>query len=162
MRRSRARTGGREGESFANRFAAHMLLLVEQFRKSVKEAGKLQFKENWSDAELDTLRHPFFVSRDVIAIALQQMNLAPAKFYEKKREQWERRKPWGRAKTRRPLTKKERKAREMGTSAISAFLALEERQALPLLDVASALDMKVEKALDYLEWVRSAMPSPDG
>lgn len=153
---------GQRGESFANRFASHMLLPPEQLRKSLEQAGKLQFKENWPDAELDELRRPFLVSRDVVAIALQQLELAPAKFYEKKREGWERHKPWGRAKTRRPLTKKERKAREMGTSAIRALLALEQRETLPLMDVASALDMKVEKALEFLEWARSAMPSPDG
>lgn len=153
---------GQSGESFANRFAAHMLLSPEQFRESLQQAGKHQFKENWSDAELDELRRPFFVSRDVIAIALQQMGLAPGEFYQKKREQWERRKPWGRAKTRRPLTKKERKAREMGVSAVRVLLALEQREALPLMDVASVLDMKVEKALEFLKWTRSEMPPTDG
>jgi Zn-dependent peptidase ImmA (M78 family)/DNA-binding transcriptional regulator YiaG len=158
------RGSGEEGqsiESFANRFAARMLLPFEQFRQSLQQAGKLQFKENWSDAELDALRRPFFVSRDVIAIALQEMGLAPAGFYQKKREQWERRRPWGRAKTRRSLTKKERKAREIGSSALRVLLALEEREALPLMDAASALDMKVEKVLEFLKWARAAMP-PDG
>jgi len=156
------RGSGEEGqgmESFANRFAARMLLPFEQFRQSLQQAGKPQFKENWSDADLDELRHPFFVSRDVVAIALQEMGLAPAGFYQRKREQWERRRPWGRAKTRRPLTKKERKAREMGWSAVRVLLALEGRESLPLMDAASALDMKVEKVLEFLEWARNEMPS---
>ncbi len=150
---------GRSGESLANRFAACLLLPPEQFRQSLEQAGKLQLKENWSDVDLDELRRPFLVSRDVVAIALQEMGLAPAEFYQKKREQWERRKPWGRAKTRRHPTKKERKARELGLSAVRLLLALEQRGALPLMDVASALDMKVEKALEFLEWARSEMPS---
>jgi Zn-dependent peptidase ImmA (M78 family) len=156
------RGSGAEGqgiESFANRFAARMLLPLEQFIRSLQQAGKLQFRENWSDADLDELRRPFFVSRDVIAIALQEMGLAPAGFYQRKREQWERRRPWGRAKTRRPLTKKERKAREMGWSAVRVLLALERQDALPLMDAASALDMKVEKVLEFLRWARSEMPS---
>jgi len=156
------RGSGEEGqgmESFANRFAARMLLPRGQFGQSLQQAGKLQFKENWSDADLDELRRPFFVSRDVVAIALQEMGLAPAEFYRRKREQWERRRPWGRAKTRRPLTKKERKAREMGRSAVRVLLALEGREALPLMDVASALDMKVEKVVEFLEWARSEMLS---
>ena len=157
------RGSGEEGqgiESFANRFAARMLLPLELFSRSLQQAGKLQCKENWSDAELDALRRPFFVSRDVIAIALQEMGLAPAGFYQKKREQWERRRLWGRAKTRRFLTKKERKAREIGSSALRVLLALEERESLPLMDAASALDMKVEKVLEFLKWARTEMP-PD-
>lgn len=149
---------GQSQESLANRFAAHLLLPPDQFRRSLEQAGTLQFRENWSDADLDELRRPFFVSRDVIAIALQEMGLAPAEFYQKKREQWERRKPWGRAKARRSLTKKERKVRELGLSAVRVLLALEQSQSLPLMDVASAMDMKVEKALEFLKWARSEMP----
>lgn len=146
-------------EPLANRFAARLLLPPEQFKQSLDQAGNLRRKETWSDAELDELRRPFFVSRDVVAIALQEMNLAPAEFYQKKREQWERRKPWGRPKAGRRLTKKERKVRELGLSTVRVLLALEQRQALPLMDVASTLDMKVEKALQFLKWARSEMPS---
>jgi Zn-dependent peptidase ImmA (M78 family) len=72
---------GRSGESFANRFAAELLLPRPQLWQVLERAGKLHFTRNWSDAELDQLRRPFFVSRDVVAIALQQMELAPADFY---------------------------------------------------------------------------------
>lgn len=146
---------GQEGERLANRFAARLLLPPGQFKETLQQANKLRFKDNWSDAELDELRRAFFVSRDVVAITLQEMNLAPAEFYRKKREQWERRRPWGRAKTRRPTTKNERKVRELGLSAVRVLLALEQRETLPLFDAASVLDMKTEKVLQFLEWARS-------
>ena len=148
-------------ESFANRFAARLLFPLEQFIQRLQQLDKLQFKQDWSDAELDEVRRPFFVSRDVVAIALQETKLAPMDFYRKKREQWERRKPWGRSKTPKHLTKKQRKLRELGSSAVRAFLVLEQRGALPLLDVASVLDMKVEKALEFLQWARAETAASD-
>lgn len=146
---------GQKGEWLANRFAARLLLPLDEFRQSLQKAGKMWFKENWSDAEIDDLRRPFFVSRDVVAITLQEMGLAPADFYEKKRAQWERRKPWGRSKGGKRLTKNERKVRELGLSTLRVLFALEERQALPPMDIASLLDMKIEKSLEFLEWARS-------
>lgn len=141
-------------EPLANRFAANLLLPAELLKEALKQADKMRFKENWSDAELDELRRPFFVSRDVVAIRLQEMGLAPEEFYQKKREQWERRKPWGRPKTGKRLTQKERKLREFGLSGVRVFLELEKRNVLPLMDVASAMGMKVEKALEFLKWAR--------
>ena len=149
------RGSGQEGqgmESFANRFAAQMLLPRQEFVQSLQEAGKMRFKKNWSDRALDDLRRPFFVSRDVVAIALQQLDLAPPDLYQRKREQWGSRKPWGRARAH--LTKKERKAREMGRSAVRVLLALQQQGALPALDVSIALDMKVEQVTEFLEWAR--------
>ncbi len=151
------RGSGQEGQTeewLANRFAACLLLPPEQFGQRLQQLGHLQFKQNWSDAELDEIRRPFFVSRDVVAIALQEKGLAPVDFYQKKREQWERRKPKGQSKTPKHLTKKEQKARELGSSAVRILLTLEQRGVLPLFDAASVLDMKVEKALEFLQWAR--------
>lgn len=146
-------------EPLANRFAANLLLPAELLREALEQADKLWFKENWSDAELDELRRPFFVSRDVVAIRLQEMGLAPTDFYLKKREQWEQRKLWWRPKTGKRLTQKERKLREFGSSGVRVFLELEKRNVLPLMDVASVMGMKVEKALEFLKWARSeALP----
>lgn len=145
-------------ETFANRFAARMLVSPEQLQDRLRRLGKLHFQQTWSDAELNALRDPFFVSRDVVAIMLQEMQLAPDGFYQIKRERWERIKPWGRGRAKRTLTKKERKAREIGRSAIDILLALENRQKLPLLDAAYALDMKVEKTTEFLQWARQVMP----
>lgn len=146
-------------EPLANRFAARMLVAPEQLREILLQAGKLAWKESWSDAELDELRKPFFVSRDVVAITLQEINLAPTGFYQKKREQWERRKPGGRARAQKPLTKIERKAREIGISTLQVLLAAEHRNSLPILDAAYALDMKVEKTTEFLKWASGSTSS---
>lgn len=148
----RGRESGRTPEKFANRFAAHMLVSPDRLKEKIQKAGSFQFQTTWSDSELDSLRKPFFVSRDVIAIMLQEMELAPRDYYQKKREAWERRKPWGRAKTKNRPTKNEQKAREMGKSALHILLNLEKRQQLPVLDTAYALDMKIEKTIKFLEW----------
>ena len=156
------RGSGQEGqgmESFANRFAARMLLPPQEFVQSLQEAGKMRFKKNWSDAELDELRSRFFVSRDVVAIALQELGLSPSDLYQRKRQRWENRKPWGRA--RKPVTKKERKARELGWSLVRVLVALQQKDALPVMDVSSALDLKVEQVSEFLEWARSEL-SPEG
>ncbi len=155
------RGSGRVGlnqESVANRFAARMLLPQEEFRRHLADVGRLQYKENWSDTELDEIRRPFFVSRDVVVITLQDMHLAPPDLYQKKREQWDCRRPWFRTTTRRSLTKRERRARELGSSGVLVLLALQQNDALSLSDVASVLDMKVEKAVEFLEWARSELP----
>jgi len=155
----RGREPGQGLEPFANRFAARMLVSPDQFEEQLRQAGKLQFKETWSDAELDQLRRPFFVSRDVVSILLQERRLAPADFYQKKRSQWEQRKPFARAKTRKSLKKNERVTRELGKSMIRALLILESKHALPQIDVAYALGMKVEKTSEFLKWAGGAMSS---
>lgn len=157
----RGRESGQGLESFANRFAARMLVSPAQFEEQLRQADKFQFKETWSDAELDRIRRSFFVSRDVVSILLQERRLAPPDFYQRKREQWEYRKPFARAKTRKPIKRNERMARELGKSMLRALLALESRHSLPQVDVAYALGMKVEKTSDFLKWARGVI-SPNG
>jgi Zn-dependent peptidase ImmA (M78 family)/transcriptional regulator with XRE-family HTH domain len=154
----RGREPGQALEPFANHFATRMLVSSEQLQEQLRQANRLQFKETWSDAELDQLRRPLFVSRDVIAIFLQELGLASANFYQKKRAQWEQRKPGGRPKTPpQPLKHNERKAREIGASMIRVLLTLENKHTLPPIDTAYVLGMKVEKTGEFLKWARSAM-----
>ncbi len=75
---------GENPEPFANRFAARLLLLPDELRARVHEVGEAR-REDWPDHLLDRLRKPFMVSRDVVAILLQEMGLAPQDFYERKR-----------------------------------------------------------------------------
>lgn len=145
-------------EPFANRFAARMLLSYDEVKRRLKELGKYHYSETWADQLLDEIREPFFVSRDVVAIALQEMGLAPEDFYQKKREQWDKRKPWGRG-GRRNLTKRERKLREIGFS-LARILSLPGREgSVPLTDLSYVLDMKVEKVREFLTWVRDKVGS---
>jgi Zn-dependent peptidase ImmA (M78 family) len=142
-------------EPVANRFAARVLAPLELVRRHLREQGLERFKESWSDAELDRLRKPLFVSRDVIAISLEELGLAPAGLYRQKQSQWERRfggrRAWGRG---RNPTKKERKARQLGSSAFRLLATLDERGMLPRLETAYLLDTRVEKVAEFIQWSR--------
>ncbi len=143
-----------QGEPAANLFAARVLLPEDAFT-TFAQSQRLRWKPEWSDAELDKLRAPFFVSRDVVAIRLAEMGLAPADFYDRKRARWQQRyakwRPWGPGQAR---TKKERRAAELGSSPLRVLLSLRDKGALPVLDSAYALDMKVEKIPEFLDWSR--------
>jgi Zn-dependent peptidase ImmA (M78 family) len=151
----RGRRDGHGGEPFANRFAARMLVMHDEFQQRLRESNKCRHKENWSDAELDELRKPLFVSRDVVAVSLQELGLAPQGFYQRKQEEWEsryaKRQGWGRAK---PLKKWQRKARDLGESALRTFVTLHDKAALPVLDSAYVLDTKVEKIPQFMDGFR--------
>ena len=138
-------------EPFANRFAAGMLVSQEEVEGRLREIGKFGRMESWPDQVLDEVRQPLFVSRDVIAITLQEMNLAPRDFYQKKRLQWEKRRPWGRGGGRRS-TKKELKLREIGFSLARVLSLPEKKTSVPLDDLSYVLDMKIEKVPEFLNW----------
>lgn len=146
---------GQTPEPFGNRFAARMLLPFGELQARLRELGEERYQENWSDRLLDEIRQPFMVSRDVIAVALQEMGLAPQDFYERKREQWGKRwgkgGPWLRKGGARP-TKKELKRREIGHSLTALLVQYSKHPRFPWLDVARVLDMKVEKVEDFIQW----------
>jgi len=137
-------------ERFCNCFAAQMLVSKEELEDRLTELGYHHRRERWADRVLDEIRRPLMVSRDVVVVMLQEMDLAPKDLYDKKRKQWEKRKPWGRRPGR--LTKKETKLRELGYSLTKLLARHSEHPAFPWLDVAFLLDTKVEKVSEFLEW----------
>lgn len=144
--------GGQNPEPFANRFAARMLLAPAELKQRLREIDQDEPREDWSDTLLDELRGPFLVSRDVVAIMLEETRLAPDGFYERKRRQWEARRPWGRRRAK-PLTKKEVKFREIGYSLAKILARHSEHPSFPWLDAAHLLDMKVESTTEFMRWV---------
>jgi Zn-dependent peptidase ImmA (M78 family) len=141
-------------EPFANRFAARMLLSFEDLQRKLNELHKHEYSENWSDNLLDELRQPFFVSRDVVAIALQEMNLSPGNFYNKKRAMWEKRKPFGRGGGGRHPTNNEIKLREIGYSLTRILSRSGKEGSIPVDDLSSVLGMKIEKIPEFLGWAQ--------
>lgn len=147
---------GREGEPEkqwegpANRFASLLLLPKEESQTRLAFEG-LAYRDSWPDSTLGRLRRPFFVSKDVMVVALEEMGLATPGFYREKGREWEQKcrgwRPWGRG--RRP-TKKEQKARELGTSTLHLLIRLNSRGALSALDLAHLLDTKVERLPVFL------------
>jgi Zn-dependent peptidase ImmA (M78 family) len=142
---------GKNPEPFANKFVARMLLTYEELEQCLRSLGLFKYRDRWSDKELDEIRRFFFVSRDVIAIMLQEMNLAPHDFYEQKLTEWERRKIWGRG-GKRP-TKKEQKLKELGYSFAKLLVQRANDPSFPLLDTSYILNMKVEKAKEFIKWI---------
>jgi len=75
-------------ESFANRFAAAILVPRDNFIKVLKDKGNDFYHDWWTDSFLWDLAHTFNVSRDVVAIRLENLEYAPPGFYEEKRKLW--------------------------------------------------------------------------
>jgi Zn-dependent peptidase ImmA (M78 family) len=141
---------GYNPEPFANRFAARMLITPEELHERLDKLGEGRYRNDWPDSLLDKVRRPFFASRDVVAILLQELNFAPPNFYELKRQQWEDKKPWGRGGRRPPLN--EQKLREIGYSLAGLLARAQMQDAFSWMDTSSQLGMKVEKAENFLHW----------
>jgi len=141
---------GHNPEPFANRFAARMLLTPQELHQRLDRLGEGRYKNDWADSLLDKVRRPFFASRDVVAILLQELNFAPPNFYDRKRQQWEGKKPWGRGGRRPPLN--EQKLREIGYSLAGLMSRAQMKPTFSWMDATSQLGMKVEKAEHFLHW----------
>jgi Zn-dependent peptidase ImmA (M78 family) len=141
---------GQNPEPFANKFAARMLLTYEELRAHLRSFSLFKYQDQWSDKIIDEIRKPFFVSRDVIAIMLQEMQIAPDNLYDQKIMEWEGRKIWGRGK--RP-SRKEQKLRELGRSFTNLLANRFNDPSFPVLDASYILNMKVEKANEFIKWV---------
>jgi Zn-dependent peptidase ImmA (M78 family)/transcriptional regulator with XRE-family HTH domain len=144
---------GKNLEPFANRFAALMLVSPSELKKRLQSLDWFQPREVWSDAAVDKIREPFGASRDVILIMLQQMQLAPSDLYGRKLRQWEKRKAWGRGRGGRPPLKVQ-KLRELGFGLSRLLSKASEQSSFLWSDVSDVLEMRVQKAEEFLKWVR--------
>lgn len=122
----------------------------EELRQRLLEMGPAQYREDWPDVVLDKLRKPFCASRDVVTIVLQELQLAPTDLYDRKRQQWAKREPWGRGGKRPPLH--EQKLQEVGYSLANVLARAANQPSFSWLDASSVLGMKVEKAEAFLKW----------
>lgn len=150
--------GSREGakvERFANRFAARMLVDDTELRERLKALGTARFRERWGDAMLDNIRKPFHVSRDVIAIYLEELELAPRGFYAMKRGAWANRRSFGRSKTPQPgHTQAEQRLKMLGGTLAKVLSSKQAEAELSPLDLAEMLDVKVERVPRVLDVFR--------
>lgn len=76
-------------ESNPNQFASLVLLSNQEFLHGLKDRNVQGYRESWSDSILDELSRMFLVSRDVVAIRLEQLGYAPEGFYAARRLRWE-------------------------------------------------------------------------
>ena len=140
-------------EPLANRFAARMLLSKEELWERLQILRLDRYREHWSDYLLDRIRHPFFVSRDVVAIYLEEMELAPRDFYKRKQEEWEEkwanRKSFRRGRGGRP-SGKERVLREMGFSLPLLVARAHRQNLIHSVEIAHLFRTKIKKAKEIL------------
>lgn len=144
---------GRNPEPFANRLAARILLLPNELADYLKRTNRYTPKEDWSDYLLDRIRKPFGVSRDVVAIYLEELKLAPKGFYERKRKEWEEKRTKFRGRGGRP-SKEKQKLRELGYSLTRLLSQATDKPVFPWLEVSLITGMKVEKTETFLHWVK--------
>ena len=152
----RGQAKGAKIERFANQFAAEILVPKNEFELHLKNRNLYTKRPRWGDPLIDEIRRDFRVSRDVIAILLEEMELAPRGFYRDKRASWDQRKPFFRGFTgeRRGRTKATRRLLEIGRPVADLISVGYDRGAISKLDLAELLNMKVEQAERFVSWVR--------
>ena len=138
-------------EVFANEFAATVLVPKDEFIPALKESDIFEFRQRWSDSTIDSIRRKFKVSKDVIAIILEELGLAPKGFYWSKHASWEKMRPFfrGRSGVHRGQTKAVRKLREIGLPFANLVSEAYGRGMMSKLELADLLNMKVEQAEEF-------------
>lgn len=148
----------RQIEHFANAFAAEVLVPKEEFRQFLQKEGLWQRHDTWSDATLDHIRKPFLASRDVVAILLEEHELAQRGFYLEKYKNWDSRSlfiPRSKKGSKRRRTKFQIKLNQLGSAYTDLITAGYKRGLVSPLDLADLLDMRIEKAEKFVSWAES-------
>lgn len=152
----RGQEKGANVERFANQLAAEILAPKKELEAYLKSKKLYQYRDRWGDNLLDSIRRDFKVSRDVIAISLEEMGLAPAGFYYNKRASWDLRKPFYvyPTGTRRGKTKFALRLLEIGYSTANLLSTAYQRGTISKLELADILGMKVEQAERFVSWLQ--------
>lgn len=123
-------------ESFSNRFAASVLVPEDEFLEILKGKKMDRYQAWWSDGDLSGLADDFGVSRDVIAIRLENLDFAPFGFYRQKRERWDKAfKGWG-GFGRGGKTKRAYAEEKLGSRFFNLTLNAVRARILPPIDAA--------------------------
>lgn len=146
-------------ERFANKFAAEVLVPRTELEDYLKQENLFKRRPRWGDSLLNKIRGNFKVSKDVIAILLEELDLAESGFYKSKRASWDQRKPFfpgyilGHVGSKRSQTKAERRLTELGLPVAQLTSRAYGQGAISKLDLADLLNMKVEQAEGFVSWV---------
>jgi Zn-dependent peptidase ImmA (M78 family) len=143
-------------ESYANKFAAEVLAPKNEFIGFLKRENLFEFRERWNDSTIDKIRYQFKVSKDVVAILLEEIDLAPQGFYWNKRAGWDTLKPFFRSKpgVSHGQTKAMRKLGEIGLPFARLISESYGRGIISKLELADILNMKVEQAEKFAQCPR--------
>lgn len=144
----RGRMTGENLERMANVFASEAIVPRQYLLDALKEKNLATYRDIWSDAVLDELKQPFGASRDVIAIALEELKFAPSGFYRLRRPVWERRRPFGRGGGN-GQTKVRRTYGYLGKNLSKLLVAAYKSGELTPMEFAEITDLKVERADEF-------------
>jgi Zn-dependent peptidase ImmA (M78 family) len=138
-------------EAFANKFAAELLVPANELIEVLKDSDLFEFRQKWGDGLIDSIRRKFKVSKDVIAILLEELDLAPKGFYWSKHALWEKIQPFFRGKpgVHRGQTKAARKLREIGLPFANLVSEAYGLGVMSKLELADLLNMKIEQAEEF-------------
>jgi Zn-dependent peptidase ImmA (M78 family) len=145
-------------EHFANKFAAEMMVSKAELSEYLKTKELYKYKPRWGDSDIDIVKNHFKVSRDVIAISLESLNLAPYGFYKTKRAQWDKRKPYFISPRVSPLlgkTKIRRRYQELGRPYSNLILDAYMNSSISMTNLSKVLGMKVDKFPDFARYVKA-------
>ena len=145
-------------EHFANRFAAEMMVSNSELCDYLKTINLCRYKTHWGDNDIGAIKNYFKVSKDVIAIMLENIDLAPKGFYWTKRAQWDKRKPFYRNLSQIPhsKTKVVRRFEELGKPFSSLLANSYTNGNISLNKLSKMLDIKIEKLNDFVNYVKIA------
>lgn len=143
-------------ENFANRFAAEVLVPKSEFKQYLIHENMFEKRNRWGDDKIINISRHFWVSKDVIAIMIEESDLAYAGFYRDKLNMWYARKPFFRhsERTRRGNTKIKRRLAEIGMPMAKIISSAYDSSLIPELELAHLLKMKVENAEGFVSWVK--------
>jgi len=147
-------------EQFANKFAAEMMVSKVELSRYLEAKGLNKYKPRWGDNDIDEIKNYFKVSRDVIAISLENLNLAPDGFYQTKRVQWDKRKPFFRGRPgSRPLgrTKVRRRYQELGKPYSNLISEAYMNSNISITNLSKIIGIKVDKFPDFVNCVKADM-----
>lgn len=142
-------------ETFANNFAAETLAPKEDIEQFMKANGLHEYRQSWTDSTLNHIKDNFKVSKDVIAISLAEMGLAPKNIYTIKRQTWDAHRPFFRSsKVGRPRsTRIEYRYQALGSPYSNLVVEAYKYNHLQPLDLAALLNTKVDRIPDFLNLV---------
>jgi Zn-dependent peptidase ImmA (M78 family)/DNA-binding XRE family transcriptional regulator len=124
-------------ESKPNQFASLVLASNQEFLDGLRESHMREYREFWSDSTLNDLSNKFLVSRDVVAIRLEQLGYAPEGFYAKRRSHWESLYKGYRGSGLGGMTKMGHAREKIGDSTLSITLQAVKLGFISAVDAAS-------------------------
>lgn len=144
-------------EHFSNRLAAEMLVSRQEFEQVLREERLWEKRARWGDQLLDKIRNHFKVSRDVVAILLEEIGLSQPGFYRSKRGSWDQRRPFfaSRRADVTGKTKAMRRLNELGLPLARLISVAHARGTVSKLDLADILHMKVDRINEFVSVVKS-------